>query len=81
VKHGAGRVAVSCRSKDGEIAVSDEDDGPGLAPGFTIARGKGVGLYTIERIVEHMGGSFVFKNAERGTRFTILFKTGSTRLQ
>ena len=69
---GQGRVEVGVAFRDGEIAVSVKDNGPGIAPenhmaifdkfhqvGDTMTAkpsGSGLGLTICQRIVEHLGG-------------------------
>ena len=67
-----GRVEVGVAFRDGEIAISVRDNGPGIAPEYQKAifekfhqvgdtmtakpSGSGLGLAICQRIVEHLGG-------------------------
>ena len=79
---GAGRVTVAARRENGALALTVADDGPGLSdeqrarlfvPGFTTkARGSGLGLTIVERIVnDHQGTITVDAGSPRGTVFRI----------
>jgi nitrogen fixation/metabolism regulation signal transduction histidine kinase len=79
---GAGRVTVAARIQNGALALTVADDGPGLSdeqrarlfvPGFTTkARGSGLGLTIVERIVnDHQGTITAGPGAPRGTVFRI----------
>jgi two-component system sensor histidine kinase PilS (NtrC family) len=77
-----GRVRVTCVAEAEAATFAVEDDGPGIpapelgqifTPFFTTkARGTGLGLATVERIVDAHGGSIAVESAPgRGTRFTV----------
>jgi nitrogen fixation/metabolism regulation signal transduction histidine kinase len=79
---GAGRIAVSAAPRDAELLLTVSDTGPGLSPeekarlftpGFTTkARGSGLGLTIVERIVnDHQGAITVDSEPGRGTTFRI----------
>jgi signal transduction histidine kinase len=68
---------------DGGARLEVEDDGPGIAPEdlpqiftpffTTKARGSGLGLATVQRIVDAHGGSVTAASTPgRGARFTVL---------
>jgi signal transduction histidine kinase/integral membrane sensor domain MASE1 len=70
------RIVISCRDKDGLIAVSVSDSGPGLRAGTeevvfepfytTKTGGMGMGLSIVRSIVEAHGGSILAKNDTSG---------------
>jgi two-component system sensor histidine kinase PilS (NtrC family) len=78
-----GRVRVETRGEAGGVAVLVvEDDGPGIAPAdlqqlftpffTTKERGTGLGLPTVQRIVDAHGGSIAVESAPgEGTRFIV----------
>jgi len=77
-----GTVRVACGAEEGAVRFSVEDDGPGIAaseltqiftPFFTTKeRGTGLGLATVQRIVDAHGGTVSVQSAPgNGTRFTV----------
>jgi signal transduction histidine kinase len=78
-----GRLAVSVGERQGRIAVSFADDGPGI-PAETLrqlgnpfvttkARGSGLGLFLSHRLVRAAGGTLdIESEAGRGTTCTVL---------
>jgi signal transduction histidine kinase len=75
---GGGRVTVAAEALDGGLEIAVSDTGPGLAeeqranlfvPGFTTkAKGSGLGLTIVERIVnDHRGTIAVVSAAGQGT--------------
>ncbi len=80
-REGGGTVRVSC-APDGERArVAVEDDGPGIAdadlahlftPFFTTKQGgTGLGLATVQRIVDANAGAVSVESGREHTRFTV----------
>ncbi|MGZ6910926.1 MAG: sensor histidine kinase [Acidimicrobiia bacterium] len=54
----SGRVQVRLRRADGEVEVDVVDDGVGLAEGFELDRGKGLGLSIVQALVTgELGGT------------------------
>ncbi len=80
----SGRIAISTESRGGLLAVSFEDDGPGIGPEigqrvfepfFTTkaaGEGTGLGLDIARRIAEAHGGSIGFESRPGRTVFTVL---------
>ncbi|RPJ12739.1 MAG: GHKL domain-containing protein [Desulfobacteraceae bacterium] len=79
-----GKIYLTSRRIDSEIAVSVRDDGPGIPkeyqsrvfePFFTTkqsGKGTGLGLSVIYNIVSNMGGSIALDSEEgKGTTFTV----------
>lgn len=80
---GAGRVRVACRPDARGARLVIEDDGPGIPaadlpriflPFFTTKRnGTGLGLPTVQRVVDaHRGSVTVDSSPGRGTRFVVV---------
>ena len=87
---GTVRVAISAEA-DGGASVLVEDDGPGMSaeeqaqlftPFFTTkAKGTGLGLATVQRIVDAHGGLVTVESeAGRGTRFVVRFPPATPSL-
>ena len=81
-----GRVRVSCRPEGRTAVCLIEDDGPGIAPQHlrqlftpfftTKERGTGLGLATVQRIVDTHGGTIEVDSAPgKGTRVTVRIPT------
>ncbi|HEY6105552.1 MAG TPA: ATP-binding protein, partial [Anaeromyxobacteraceae bacterium] len=77
-----GRIRVSCDADAGGARVAVADDGPGIEPSdlprlfepfFTTKReGTGLGLATVQRIVDAHGGTVEVESAPgRGAAFTV----------
>ena len=75
-KHGAGKISVSYRCKDGcKISVCDE--GPGLPPDFDPdAQTHGLGMKIAKVLAGQLGGSFTAgaNPAGKGACFTLAFR-------
>ena len=87
---GTVRVAISAEA-DGGASVLVEDDGPGMSaeeqaqlftPFYTTkAKGTGLGLATVQRIVDAHGGLVTVESeAGRGTRFVVRFPPATPSL-
>ena len=77
-----GRLAVSVGERQGRVAVSFADDGPGIPPETlrqlgnpfitTKARGSGLGLFLSRRLVQAAGGTLEIESESgRGTTCTV----------
>ncbi len=77
-----GQIRVSGAARDGEVEVAIQDDGPGIAPEIrkrlfdplvtTKAKGIGLGLALVRRVVERHGGTIVHEQPEGGgARFVV----------
>jgi two-component system sensor histidine kinase PilS (NtrC family) len=82
------RVTVRCRSEPGGAILEVEDDGPGIAPEdlpqiftpffTTKASGTGLGLATVQRLVDAHGGSVSVRSGPgQGACFTVHLPVGS----
>jgi two-component system, NtrC family, sensor histidine kinase PilS len=87
---GQGLVTVSCRPEGQDAFCEVEDDGPGIAPAHlaqlftpfftTKERGTGLGLATVQRIVDAHGGSIAVNSAPgKGTRVMVRIPAGPRR--
>jgi two-component system sensor histidine kinase PilS (NtrC family) len=86
-----GCIRIACRpDSTGGAIVSVEDDGPGIAEGdlrkiflpfhTTKEQGTGLGLATVQRVVDAHGGTVeVFSVPGRGARFTVRLPAATTR--
>ncbi len=83
-------LKVGVFSKDGDLKISVEDNGPGIKAenlerifenGFsTKGDGRGIGLYQVMSLTEAYGGSIDVRSQEgRGTAFSLEFKEGEKR--
>jgi two-component sensor histidine kinase len=69
-----GTVQVRLRRRAGEVDVDVVDDGVGLAEGFTLDSGKGLGLSIVQALVTgELGGTLDVSAGDngRGTRFHV----------
>jgi two-component system, NtrC family, sensor histidine kinase HydH len=84
VGDGGGEVRLQARREGREVVVAVEDSGPGLDPAIrarifeplmtTKARGLGLGLSLVRRILERHGGSIAYSPREgglKGARFVL----------
>lgn len=85
---GRGQVTVAAEARNGEIALSVRDNGPGISPEFQKVifekfrqvgdtmtakpSGSGLGLAICQRIVEHLGGR-IWVESEPGRGATFTF--------
>jgi len=77
-----GKLIVKGYRKDSNVLIEVEDSGIGIPEGFrsslfsplltTKARGQGLGLAVVKRLVEALDGSIGFESEEgKGTKFII----------
>lgn len=87
-REGGGTVRVRCGGEGDRALLEVEDDGPGIpaadlphlfTPFFTTREGgTGLGLATVQRIVDAHGGAVSVESAAgRGTRFTVRLPSAS----
>jgi len=76
-------VFVTARTSDGELVLTVEDTGRGLAAGevafdrgwSTKAPGRGLGLALVRQAVRRGGGTIEVGRGERGAVFTVRLPT------
>lgn len=82
-------VTVSLEEREGEVAVSVSDRGPGIAPErlehifdryYSGGGGAGVGLAVVNRVVEQHGARLAVDSGSGGTTFTITLPSFDTQL-
>ncbi len=76
-----GEVSVRAALEGSEVELAVEDSGPGVEPSIrarlfeplitTKAKGIGLGLSLVKRIVERHGGSIAYRPGSRGARFVL----------
>ncbi len=72
----AGRIRVQVqRTSDGRAALTVEDDGAGLPPGFDAATVSSLGLKLVRLLSQQLGGSFSMVDTGAGTRADLIFPT------
>lgn len=69
---GSGRLCVSIRRRDGEVALDVADDGPGLPSDFSIAASPGLGLRLTQALSLQLNGSLSWHTG-CGQRFSLRF--------
>jgi two-component system, sensor histidine kinase PdtaS len=69
-----GTVRIICRndSVTGEIALTVDDDGHGLPPGFNLQTTKSLGLYIAKSLAQQIDGRLSMAS-NRGTQCTLHF--------
>lgn len=73
---GRGRVLISLAAPDGEVAVSVQDDGRGLPPGFSVERDAHLGLRIVGDLVSRDLRGTVTLRSEGGTVAEVRFPKG-----
>jgi PAS domain S-box-containing protein len=66
-----GRVSVGVDLKDGEIAITVEDNGVGLPEGFSVAGGSNLGMILIGSLLAQLSGRIEATDNGPGASFTV----------
>jgi signal transduction histidine kinase len=84
-----GRVRIEGRTIDGEVEISVEDSGPGVDTDTrrrlfeplitTKAKGVGLGLALVKRIVERHRGVVTYAPRDAGARYVVRLPQGGSR--
>jgi two-component sensor histidine kinase len=59
IKHGDGRVTVSCKETQDTLRIEVKNSGPPLPKGFSMGKNQGFGLRAVTTMVEGLGGKVV----------------------
>jgi PAS domain S-box-containing protein len=84
-----GTIGLTCQTKDGRVLISISDTGVGIpeqvkarlfTPMMTTkAKGQGLGLAVVKRLIEALNGSISFESQEgKGTKFAIELPTNTS---
>lgn len=85
IRHAASRVEVQLRRRNGEVAVTVTDDGPGIdgqdpedlfVPGVSATGSAGLGLPLARRLARSCGGDVVAVPGGRGGHFELRLPAG-----
>ena len=87
----SGAIAVEVEKTNGDLAIIVSDDGPGFSPevmaaparAFVTARegGTGLGLATVRRFAQELGGKITLENiAPHGARVTVVIPCEANRV-
>ena len=85
-----GNLTVSATKQNGKIVLAVKDTGVGIPEDVkpklftpmmtTKAKGQGLGLAVVKRLVEALGGSVSFESQEgKGTEFLVSLPTGASQ--
>ncbi|HET7839566.1 MAG TPA: histidine kinase dimerization/phosphoacceptor domain -containing protein [Rectinemataceae bacterium] len=72
-----GRIGVVLRREGGELLLSVEDDGVGMAGDLDLERAGSLGLRIVQMKARELGGSISVER-DGGTRFSLRFRPGRT---
>jgi PAS domain S-box-containing protein len=67
-------ITITLAKKDGEYRMTVSDNGPGLPPGFDLAKTQTLGLKLVNFLAKHQMRAKTEVRSEKGTEFVFSFK-------